>query len=221
VTGSREPATYQIVGVAGDANYLEIREAERRALYVPAFRQGRVIAHTFVLRTAVRPESVADDFRRAVRAAAPSIQVRRAISLNDQIDASIVPERLLALLSGFFAALGALLAGAGVYGLLAYTVARRTNEIGVRMALGATPARVSRMILRESLAIAAIGLLFGIPVALWGRAIAAAILPAAAPGPAAPLAWGAAAILLVALLASSMPARRAARVDPMQSLRQE
>lgn len=124
-------------------------------------------------------------------------------------------------LAGFFAALGALLAGIGVYGLLAYAVTRRTGEIGIRLALGATPGRVLRMVLRESLGIVAVGVVLGVPLALWGRRAAAALVADLSVHPARSLAIGVAGIIVVALAASYVPARRAASVNPMESLRHE
>ena len=222
VTLSREPATYEIVGVAEDANYMEIREPEeRRIIYLPAFRNERVLAHTFVIRTGVEPWSITGDLRRAVRDTAQTISVARITTLSDQIDASIVLERMMAALSGFFAVLGALLAGIGVYGLLAYTVARRTNEIGIRLALGATPGGVLRMITWEAFIAVAAGLVLGLPMVVWGRTLAAALVQDLTTETATSFALGAAAIVAVALLASYIPARRAARVNPMESLRQE
>jgi ABC-type antimicrobial peptide transport system permease subunit len=135
--------------------------------------------------------------------------------------ASILPERLTATLSGFFAALGALLAGIGIYGLLAYTVARRTNEIGIRMALGATTGNVRRMVLGDALSVVIAGLSLGIPLAISGRFLASRLMQDLAVKTAIPIASGAMVIVLGSLLASYVPARRAARVDPMQALRQE
>ena len=221
VTGSREPATYQIIGVSADANYYQIREPERRTIYLSAFRNGRVTAGTFVIRTDVDPESIAADMRRVVRDTVETIPLSKITTLSAQIDASIVPERLMAALSGVFAALGALLAGIGIYGLLAYAVTRRTTEIGIRLALGSTPGGVLRMILREALAIVAAGLILGIPAALWGRTLAAALIQDLTTDTATAFGIGAAAIIAVALLASYGPARRAAHVDPIESLRHE
>jgi ABC-type antimicrobial peptide transport system permease subunit len=144
--------------VAGDANYAEIREPARRGIYLPVFHDGRVSGSTFEIHTDIGPEAIARDLRRAIRDVAPGISIARITALADQIDASIVPERLLAMLSGFFGVLGAVLAGIGLYGLLAYTVARRTNEIGIRMALGATAGDVTRMVLRDALATVVVGL---------------------------------------------------------------
>ena len=101
--------------------------------------------------TSIDPEAVVPDVRRAVREVLKTVPVTRVTTLGDQVDASIVPERLIATLSGSFGALGALLAAIGLYGLLAYTVARRINEIGIRMALGATRSAVTRMVLGDAL----------------------------------------------------------------------
>jgi predicted permease len=221
VTLDPTPKSYEIVGVAGDANYYEIREPARRAVYLPAFHDGRVGAQTFVIRTGVVPESAAADVRRVIHEAVPSIPVTSLTTLTDQIDASIVPERLIATLSGFFGALGALLAGIGLYGLLAYTVARRTNEIGIRLALGATSGKVTRMVLGDALAMVVTGIVLGVPMALWGRFLAATVIQDITIETRTPLAVSAVVIVGVALVAAYIPARRAARVDPMEALRQE
>ncbi len=137
------------------------------------------------------------------------------------MDASIVPERLIALLSGLFGALGAALAGIGVYGLLAYTVARRTNEIGIRMALGATRGDVTRMVLKGALGLVCAGLVVGAPIAVWSKRIAASLIENLPVESALPIAFAAAAMMAVALVAAYVPARRAAGVDPMEALRHE
>jgi predicted permease len=216
--GSR---TYEIIGVVGDANYAEIREPARPGIYLPTFRDGRVNSNSFLIRTDIDPESVAGDVRRVVRSVVPGVPVSRVTTLSDQIDASIVPERLIATLSGFFGVLGAVLAGIGIYGLLAYMVARRTNEIGIRMALGATKGDVTAIVLRDVLTTVLAGLILGIPMAIWGRRLAATLVQDIKLPTAAPFAVAAAGVVAVAFLASYIPARRAAGVDPMEALRHE
>jgi ABC-type antimicrobial peptide transport system permease subunit len=137
------------------------------------------------------------------------------------VDSNIVPERLIATLSEFFGCLGALLAGIGLYGLLAYSVARRTNEIGVRMALGARASDVNRLVLGDALAMVCGGLVVGASMVLWSRPLAASLVQDLKFESAGPLAVGGGAIVVVALLASYVPARRAANVDPMVALRHE
>jgi putative ABC transport system permease protein len=159
--------------------------------------------------------------RHAARDVLKTVPVTRVTTLSEQVDAAIVPERLIATLSGFFGALGAALAGIGLYGLLAYTVARRINEIGVRMALGATTSDVARLVLGDALGMVCTGLVAGTAMVLWSRPLAASLIQDLKPESTGPLAIGGAAIFAGALAASYVPARRAARVDPMDALRHE
>jgi putative ABC transport system permease protein len=213
-----EDRPYEIVGMVVDAKYYEMREASQRTVYLNTFQEGRP-ASEFVLRTSVEPASVAGAVRRTVRDLLKTVPVVKMTTLSDQVDASIVPERLVATLSGLFGALGSLLAAIGLYGLLAYTVARRINEIGIRMALGATRADVTRMVLADALGMVAAGLAIGAPLALWARRFAANLIQGLPAESAVPIAFGAAAMIAVALLAAYLPARRAAGVDPMEALR--
>jgi ABC-type antimicrobial peptide transport system permease subunit len=147
--------------------------------------------------------------------------VTRVTTLAAQVDASIVPERLMAMLSAFFGAVGALLAAIGLYGLVAYTVARRTREIGLRMALGATRGNVMRAVLADALRLVAIGLVAGAPLALWGKRLAAAMLENLPAGGFLPILIAAGGMVAVALVAACVPARRATRVEPLSALRSE
>jgi len=221
VTGVAQARSYEIVGVSGDATYMDIREPARRAIYLPAFRTGRVVAQNLLIRTKINPEGMAADVSRTVAAVLPGIPIVWMITLADQIDASIVPERLVATLSGFFAALGALLAGIGLYGLLAYTVARRTNEIGIRIALGATPRDVTWLILRDALATVTAGLILGVPMVIFGQSIALSIIPGVVIPAATPFAIATLGIIMVALFAAYLPARCAARIEPLEAVRHE
>jgi putative ABC transport system permease protein len=212
--------TYEIVGVVGDAKYEEIREKTWRTIYLNAFQADRVGSH-FSLRTSASPAAVVPAVRQTVRELLKTVPVLRVTTLTDQVDASIVPERLIALLSGLFGALGSVLAAIGLYGLLAYTVARRVNEIGIRMALGATRRDVTRMVLGDALGMVCAGLAIGAPIAYRSKNLAANLIQDLPVSSAVPIVFGAVAMIAVALIAAYVPARRAARVDPMEALRHE
>ena len=184
------------------------------------FQEGRIYSQ-FALRTSVEPSAVTGEVLRSVRDVLNTVPVTRVVTLADQVEASIVPERLIALLAGLFGALGALIAAIGLYGLLAYTVARRTNEIGIRIALGATEGAMSRMVLREALAMSCGGLIAGLPVAYWSKRFAASLIEGLPVESAFPIIFGSVIMIAVALVAAYVPARRAGRVDPMVALRHE
>jgi predicted permease len=213
----RDP--YEIVGVAGDAKYQDVRVPAPPIVYL--FAPMSPGASVLSLRTSVSPAAVAADARRVFTDVFGDDTVRRVTTLAEQVDASIVPERLIATLAGFLGAVGALLVGIGLFGLLAYTVARQTREIGVRIALGARRGDVIRMVAATTGWLVSVGLLLGAPAAFWSTRLAASIvenLPA--PG-ALPIAAGATALIAVAIVAAYVPARRATRVEPIIALRSE
>jgi predicted permease len=221
----------QIVGVVGDAKYNDIHDTPPRTAYTNVL-QGGSWPSTFLLRTDVAPTSIVADVRRMVRDVLPDVPIARVDTLADQLDASILPERMIAMLSTVFAVLAALLVAIGLYGLLAFTVTRRTNEIGVRLALGATPSDVRRMVLTDGLRLAGAGLLAGVPIAWLAKGYAASALTAMAAAQAnapvtlpvagvPPLVVASIGLVTVALVASYFPARRATNVDPMVALRCE
>jgi putative ABC transport system permease protein len=213
----RDP--YEIVGVAGDAKYNDVRLPSPPTVYEFALmsRGSSVLS----LRASRRRTDLATDARRVVDDVFGSNSVGRVTTLAEQVDASIVPERLLATLAAFFGAVGALLAAIGLFGLLAYTVARQTKEIGIRMALGASRIRVSRMVATSAGWLLGAGFLLGAPTAFWSTRFAARSVENLPAGAAVPIASAAAALIAVACIAVFVPTRRAIRVEPVIALRVE
>jgi putative ABC transport system permease protein len=215
-----ETHSYEVVGVVGDAKYVEIREATMATAYLSTFQKARPDSQ-FVIRTVVPPVQIAPAVRREVHDLLKTVFVGKVTTLTAHVDASLVQERLIATLSGLFGAAGSLLAAIGLYGLLAYIVARRTNEIGVRVALGANRVDVIRMVLREAVLLVSTGLAIGIPVSLAAAKAAAGAVPNLPPEDVKTVIFVAGAMIAVATAAAYFPARRAARIDPMEALRHE
>jgi predicted permease len=217
---SKDGGTYEIIGVVGDAKYLELRETVPPTLYFHAFQQARVPSQ-FAIRTAGRPVSIATTARETIREIAPSIPVTSIRSLQEQVDASIARERMLGALSGFFAGLALVLAAVGLYGVMAYSVSRRTSEIGIRMALGAKPSEISGMVIYEALILTGSGIAAGIIAALLLSHTVASLLFGLTPDD--PLTIWAVVLVMVltGLAAAYLPSRRAAQLDPAVALRSE
>jgi predicted permease len=211
---------YEIIGVVGDSKLYDIREPNHRIVYFNMFQEPSP-GSRFVLRTNIAPATVTPQVLQTLHSVLKTVAVKRVTTMADQVDATIVPERLIALLSGWFGTLGAVLAAIGLYGLLAYTVARRINEIGIRIALGATRGNVTRMVLRDALGTVCAGLAIGVPIAFWGKRFAASLIADLPVASAAPILFGSVGMIALALLAAYVPARRAACVDPMVALRYE
>ena len=217
---TKDDVTYEIVAMAGDAKYLEIRDVVPPSMYFSAF-QVPSVAGQLAIRTAGRPGDMAAAARDVLRAVAPSIALTSVRSLQEQIDASIVGERMLGALSGVFAALGLLLVSVGLYGVMSYSVSRRTSEIGIRMALGAQPSRISRMVVREALMLTVAGVVTGIAGALLLSRSLASLLYGLTPDDPLTM-WAVIGVMsLVGLAAAYLPSRRAARLDPTAALRHE
>jgi len=214
-----------IVGVVKDSLYGGPREQPRPVLYHPLFQHGRDQEYRWgFVSFEMRYRSAAnllDEARREVASVDPNLPVFRAKTLAQQSSQSLLRERLLATVSSFFGGLALLLACLGLYGLMAYSVARRAGEIGIRMALGARRDHILRLVLRETFWLTLAGIATGLPLALWAARYTQALLFGI--GSADPLTIAATIALLmgVAALAGYIPARRALRVDPMTALRCE
>jgi predicted permease len=211
---------YEIIGLAGDVKPWELHEAPYPVIYFNMFQENHLNSR-FEARTSGNPAGVAGAVRRVIGEVLKGAPVTNVRTLSDQVDADIVPEHLIATLSEFFGVLGAALAGIGLYGLLAYGVARRTNEIGIRMALGAAPGDVRRLVLRDAGGMLCAGLAAGALMVMWGRPLAADLVQGLKLESAGPVALAGGVIAAVALAAAYAPARRAARVDPAVALRSE
>jgi predicted permease len=210
----------EVVGVVGDSHYLEIREKITPTLYLNTF-QSPSPGSEFAIRATGDPNAVVPAVRREVERQVKGMAVANVRTLASQVDAWIVQERLVALLSSCFSGLALFIAAVGLYGVLSYSVARRTREIGVRMALGARSRDVMAMILKEITRLVCLGLAFGAPLALILGRFVADLLYGLAPTDPLTIVAGISVMLIVALLAGYVPARRASRVDPMASLRCE
>ncbi len=214
------PIPWQIIGVCRDAKYTGIKTDVPPTVYF-SFRQDRVGASYVALRTVVQPLSLVGAARKVVASVNPNVPLSDVTTQAAVRDRGISQETMFATLCGGLAALAVLLSCIGLYGLMAYNVARRTGEIGIRMALGAGPRDVVRPILGEALLLALTGVAVGLPVALLtGRLINSQLYGVASYDPLT-LAAVVAALVVVALMAAWLPARRAARIDPMVALRHE
>jgi predicted permease len=212
----------EIIGVAKTARYSSLKQDIPAVAYVPYSQSLRFLGQmVYELRAAGDPLALAANTRQAVRQADARVPISNLTTQARQIDQTIGQERTFATLCSCFAVLAVLIACVGLYGLMAYNVARRTNEIGIRIALGARRPRVIWMILREALAMALVGLGIGLPAALAASRFLQSFLFQMKPTDPLSLTLAASTLLAAALLAGYMPARRAAKVDPWRSLRDE
>jgi predicted permease len=212
---------FQIVGICGDAKYSDVRTEPPPTFYYP-YRQGEDAGHmTFEVRTKAEPASIVSAIREVVQSVDKDLPLIDLRTQSEQIAETMQTERIFAVLSGAFGVLALVLASIGVYGVMAYAVSRRTNEIGIRMALGAQPRTIGRMVLGETLTLMLAGIFFGLLLG-WaaGRLIDSLLFGISAHDPVT-LAAVAAVLVLVGVLAGYSPARRATRVDPMVALRHE
>ena len=219
-TYGRPPDEFEIVGVVKDAKYVAVTEQWRPMVYYPHAQNPQPVEN-FVVRFAGAPAAGIPQVRRAIQEVNRNLPIDEVVSLSDYIGRSLTQPKLVARLASFFGLLALLLACLGLYGVLSYGVARRTGEIGIRMALGAQAGDVLWLVLRAALAQVLIGGVIGLLAASYAMKIAEGLLFGLRPND--PLTLTAATLLLVvvATLASYLPARRASRVDPMVALRDE
>jgi predicted permease len=218
----RHPRVYTIVGVSGDVKYARIRDEAPSTFYLPYKQEMKTATFmTYFVRTTGDPRAVMGEIQQVALRAGKDVPVVGMKTEDEVIDGSLSVERIFAILSTTFGGLALLLACVGLYGTIGYTVTQRTNEIGVRMALGATRERILAMIVRETMIVVAAGIVIGLPLTWYATQILRAQLFELSPHDANTILWSLAAILLVTALAGLQPARRAAKVDPMVALRYE
>jgi predicted permease len=221
-TGPKPTNRYRIIGVVKNSRYYSLREASRPAMFLPsatASHPGWRV--NFVLRAAIGTGQLSRAFRQVSTTIDPSVPVIAIETQTELIDALLRSERLLSIFSGAFGLLALVLSSIGLLGLLAYMVARRRNEIGVRMALGASRQRVAGMVVRDAFLLLVIGLAAGVPGAVFlGRMLKHTLFNLRPADPTIGL-LALATMVVVAALSSWIPAMRAAHIDPMRTLRDE
>jgi macrolide transport system ATP-binding/permease protein len=213
---------FEVVGLAADALSFTLKEGLRASVYFPYLQSARPsINMTYEIRTSGDPLDLATGIRRVVKEIDPRLAIHEIKTQAAHIDQTISSEITLARLCSVFAALALVIACIGLYGTVAFNVARRTNEIGIRMTLGAQRGRIVWMVLRQVLVLTGAGLAIGVPLALAGSSYVKSLLFGIEPNDPIALAIGIAALLLSGLVAGLVPARRAARIDPMVAVRHE
>ena len=219
---SKPPVQYQVVGVVRDSRYLNLRESDTRLVYLARLQAldqlGRL---TLAVRGEGPPVNLVNAVRNELRATGADILLTDIVTLNEQIDQSLLQERLVATLSLFFGLVALLLAGTGLYGVMAYNVARRRREIGIRMALGAQRGNVIGMVLKEVALVVFIGVAIGLGVSLATTRFISSLLFGLAPNDPVTVIFAAIVLMGAAALAGYLPARRATKVDPLEALRYE
>jgi putative ABC transport system permease protein len=218
--GDRPGRPIEIVGVIRSAKYNDQREDVKQMVYRPLWQSPAALS-VLEVRTTKPLSALAGPVRNALLEVSRDVMISRALTLSDQVDSTLASERLLATLCAFFGALALLLASVGLFGVLSYSVAQRTQEIGIRMALGATARDVLCLLLRQSLTVVLIGIAFGFALALICTRLVSSFLYGLSPTDSVSIALATLLLLLVALPACYLPARRAITVDPMIALRHE
>lgn len=210
----------EVVGVLRDAKYSSVRDTPPPTMYIP-YTQTRLGSAVFEVRTAGVPAGVMGGLREVARQIDPNLPLTDVSTQLEQVEQRFAQEKLFAQAYTLFGVLALLLASIGLFGLMSYSVARRTNEIGIRMALGAQRQHVLKLVLGESMMLVVLGILVGVGIALWASHLISTLLFGLPPRD--PLSMAAAVLVMVVVsaVAGYLPARRASKVDPMVALHYE
>jgi predicted permease len=220
VEGPDSREQIEVIGVVKDARYESLTEQMQPMVYHPHAQRRRPPVN-FVVRFSGAPQAVIPQVRQAIKQANSNLPIDEVVSLSEHIGRSLVQQKLVARLASFFGLLALVLACVGLYGVLSYGVARRTNEIGIRLALGAQRSDVLWLVMREALALVSIGVVIGLAASLAATRTAANLLFELEPNDPLTITLATVVLLAVAALSGYLPARRAAQVDPMVALRHE
>ena len=216
--GPRSKLTIEIVGVVANSLYEGPREGVHRQVFLPNWGKNSAV---YYVRTQTASAVTYDVARSEVKQLAPSVPVYEMKTVEAQLDETLLTDRLIAMLSAGFGLLATLLATVGLYGVMAFVVARRRKELGIRLALGAQPGLVIWLVMREVLLLLAIGLAIGIPAAMALGRYVAATLYGIQPHDPAIATWTVVLLTIVSAAAGLIPAHRASRIDPILALRYE
>jgi predicted permease len=211
----------EIVGVCDDTLYANLHESPPPQLFIPYSQQTQVRRLTYMIRTQVAPETIVPALRKVLHAADPALPLVAVRTQQAQIDDDLADERLLVSLSSTFGVLALVLASVGIYGVMALSVAQRTREIGIRMALGAIPRQILAMVLRDASSLSVTAIATGVGTSILSTRFMKSVLFGIGSSDLITLSSAAGLLLIVALGASWIPARRAAHVHPMDALRRE
>lgn len=215
-----DPTQWEIVGVVSDVRHSSLTRPPNPEIYLP-YQQNSWGWGNFLVRTTVPPASLTDSFRQQIKAVDRQVLLTDVRPLTEAISKSVSQPRFYTFLFGLFGALGLALTMTGVYGLISYTVSQRTQEIGIRMALGATGQSVVRLVLLHGIGLAVVGTAVGLAISFALARVVAGLLFEVKPTDLTTFGAAAAVLLIAALIASYVPARRATRVDPLTALRCE
>jgi predicted permease len=218
---NRNRQAHEIIGVVKDAKYMNLRESPPRTYYTYHFQQPSPFYMRLHLRVDGDAAAYAAVIQRLVREMDPQLRLFGLRTMEDVVDDSLVQERFIAQIAGAFSIFALLLTCVGLYGVMSYAVMRRTNEIGIRMALGAQVADVVRLVMREALLLVALGAGIGLAAALATTRLVATLLFGLTPNDPVTIALAMLLLIGIAALAGYLPARRATKIDPLDALRHE
>jgi predicted permease len=211
----------EVVGVVKDAKYLDLDEGQYPAAYYPHAQHEERLLERFVVRYAGEPRFAFTEIRKAIHEVDPNLDATEFTTLEQLVDGSVTNKRLVAQLCAFFGLLAVFLVCLGIYGVMSYGIARRTNEFGIRMALGARSGNVLWLVLGETLWLSCMGIAIGCAISIASESLIHSLLFGLTPSDPPTMIGAVLSMLAVALFAGYLPARRATRIDPLVALRHE